>query len=31
MNPKWKTALSALLGAVGGYAFYHFIGCRTGT
>ena len=27
----WRTALGALLGAAGGAAYAHFIGCRTGT
>ena len=27
----WRTALGALLGAGGGAAYAHFIGCRTGT
>ena len=27
----WRTALGAALGAAGGAAYAHFIGCRTGT
>ena len=27
----WRTALGALLGAAGGAAYAHFIGCHTGT
>ena len=27
----WRTALGALLGAGGGAAYAHFIGCRSGT
>ncbi|MBN1541772.1 hypothetical protein JW992_06465 [candidate division KSB1 bacterium] len=26
-----KPTVGALLGAAGGYAYYYFIGCRTGT
>ncbi len=25
------TVLAVLLGAAGGYAYYHFVGCSTGT
>jgi hypothetical protein len=27
----WRTILGALLGAAGGAAYAHFVGCRTGT
>jgi hypothetical protein len=27
----WKTALGVLLGAIGGYLYYHFVGCSSGT
>ena len=27
----WRTALGALLGAAGGAAYAHFVGCHTGT
>ena len=27
----WRTVLGAVLGAAGGAAYAHFIGCRTGT
>ncbi len=27
----WRTALGAILGAAGGAAYAHFVGCRTGT
>ena len=26
----WKTIAAFLVGAAGGIAYYHFIGCRTG-
>ncbi len=26
----WPAALLALLGAAGGYAYYHFVGCASG-
>jgi hypothetical protein len=28
---RWRTALGALLGAAGGAAYAHFVGCHTGT
>lgn len=31
MKNRWlKTGLFILIGAIGGYAYYHFIGCRSG-
>ncbi len=31
MNRSLRLALGALIGAAGGFAFYYFIGCRTGS
>ena len=31
VRAHWRTALGAALGAAGGAAYAHFIGCRTGT
>lgn len=32
MGSMWrKRVLFSLLGALGGYAYYYFVGCRTGT
>ena len=27
----WKPAIGILLGGVGGYLYYHFVGCTSGT
>ena len=26
----WKTIVAVLVGAIGGYLYYHFIGCESG-
>ena len=31
MSPKLKTVLSVVTGGVGGFAFYYFIGCYSGS
>ncbi len=31
LRAHWRTALGVALGAAGGAAYAHFIGCRTGT
>jgi hypothetical protein len=31
LRAHWRTALGAVLGAAGGAAYAHFIGCHTGT
>jgi hypothetical protein len=31
MNKYWRMILGVVLGAAAGFAYYYFIGCRTGT
>jgi hypothetical protein len=31
LRAHWRTVLGAVLGAAGGAAYAHFVGCRTGT
>lgn len=31
MNKWFKLSIAVVLGAIGGYAYYYFIGCNSGT
>ena len=31
INPQYRKPLAALLGALGGFAYYYYIGCASGT